>query len=342
MFFVFILTLLTVGICYGCDGPLGMASGEIKDWQITASSTFPSQWDPNCHEKYSRLYLENGKAWCAKHRSNSEWLQIDLGVAAKLTGVVTQGRTGKQEWVASFMISYSVDAFQWQYITDRYGNQKVFQGNTDDFSLKHNYFDKSIQARFIKFHTIEWFKHPSLRVEVIGCQECKQILGIPPYAKLRASGSFPGRRRRICQPEDGQLMSNKGWCARKRSVEDQWLEIDVGHPTLITGLITKGRGDTTRNQWVTKYKVSYSNDSIVWTWYKDANHLEAKEFGGNADKQMERTHYLNNPFFARFVRFYPLQWNEHIAMRAALLGCPYKGACLPGYFRVNEDSNCGN
>jgi hypothetical protein len=67
------------------DGPIGMSTGEIKDWQITASSTYPSAWDPNCHEKYSRLYVENGRAWCAKHRSESEWLQIDLGVAAKVT-----------------------------------------------------------------------------------------------------------------------------------------------------------------------------------------------------------------------------------------------------------------
>ena len=57
---------------------------------------------------------------------------------------------------------------------------------------------------------------------------------------------------------------------------------------------------------------------------------------------MERTHFLNNPFSARFVRFHPIQWNEHIAMRVGVLGCPYKDACLPGYFRVNEDANCGN
>jgi lactadherin len=58
--------------------------------------------------------------------------------------------------------------------------------------------------------------------------------------------------------------------------QDQWLEIDVGHPTLITGLVTKGKGDTDKNHWVTKYKVSYSNDSILWTYYKDANRLEPK------------------------------------------------------------------
>jgi lactadherin len=59
-------------------------------------------------------------------------------------------------------------------------------------------------------------------------------------------------------------------------VNDQWLELDVSHPTLITGLVTKGRGDSLKNQWVTKYKISYSNDSNLWVFYKDANHLEAK------------------------------------------------------------------
>lgn len=56
---------------------------------------------------------------------------------------------------------------------------------------------------------------------------------------------------------------------------------------------------------------------------------------------MERTHYLNNPFSARFIRFYPIEWNEMISMRAGVYGCPHTDACLPGYFRVNDNSNCG-
>ena len=42
--------------------------------------------------------------------------------------------------------------------------------------------------------------------------------------------------------------------------------------------MTKGKGDTEKNHWVTKYKVSYSNDSILWTYYKDANRLEPKVY----------------------------------------------------------------
>jgi len=50
-----------------------------------------------------------------------------------------------------------------------------------------------------------------------------------------------------------------------------------------------------------------------------------QDFGGNVDKDIERIHYLNSPFVARFVRFHPVDWNRHISMRAGLFGCPYIG-----------------
>jgi hypothetical protein len=66
-----------------------------------------------------------------------------------------------------------------------------------------------------------------------------------------------------------------------------------------------------------------------------------KIFGGNADKQMERSHFLNNPFTSRYIRFHPIEWIGHMSMRAGVFGCPFEGQCLPGYFRVNKNSNCG-
>ena len=71
-------------IACNSNGPLGLISGFIEDWQITASSTYPNNWDAGCHERYARVYQPNGVAWCAKHKSASEWLQIDLGVPAKV------------------------------------------------------------------------------------------------------------------------------------------------------------------------------------------------------------------------------------------------------------------
>lgn len=43
----------------------------------------------------------------------------------QVTGVMTQGRGDGAEWVTSFMVTYSLDAFNWQYVEDQYGNQRV-------------------------------------------------------------------------------------------------------------------------------------------------------------------------------------------------------------------------
>jgi lactadherin len=203
--------------------------------------------------------------------------------------------------------------------------------------------------------------HPSRPNSMSVHLECKQYLGLPPYGKISASTSWPYRRRASCQPEDGYIMSHKGWCSRKRYSQyffiggsrigsdesisclehDQWLEFDLGHPSTVTSLITKGRGDTGQDQWVTKYKVSFSNDTRLWLYYKDKSHVEPKvcsslqstwhtgflfkEFAANNDRESERIHFLNEPFFARYVRLHPTEWHNHVSMRAAILGCPHQG-----------------
>jgi len=71
----------------GCanNGPLGMISGDIEDWQISASSSYPAAWDAGCHTRNARPYIANGKGWCARLKSQSEWLQIDLGVVTTVS-----------------------------------------------------------------------------------------------------------------------------------------------------------------------------------------------------------------------------------------------------------------
>jgi len=58
--------------------------------------------------------------------------------------------------------------------------------------------------------------------------------------------------------------------------DDQWLQLDIGPATLVTGMITRGRGDTGRKHWITRFRLSYSNNSDQWTYYKDAAHLQPK------------------------------------------------------------------
>ena len=49
---------------------------------------------------------------------------------------------------------------------------------------------------------------------------------------------------------------------------DQWFQIDLGNQlTKITGLATQGRNNF--GQWVTKYKVQYSDDGANFRYYSD-------------------------------------------------------------------------
>jgi lactadherin len=316
-----------------------LISGVIEDWQITASSTYPSTWDAGCHQKYARVYQPNGVAWCAKHKSVSEWLQVDLGIPAKVTGLMTQGRADGVEWVTSYMVSYSLDAYHWIYVTDYYNNRRVFDGNSDSYQVKHAYLDEPIIARYIKFHTTKWNRHPSLRVEIIGCRVCHSPIALPPYGKVTASSERNSANSSSCQPDDGFIITQKGWSA-KHNDANQWLQYDVGPPTLITGVVTRGRGDTGRRQWVTRFLISYSNDTALWYFYKDASHLDIKEFGGNTNRDVERYHYFATPFVARYVRFHPVEWFNRISMRAGLIGCPHEGDCGPGFLRVVKTAPC--
>jgi len=47
---------------------------------------------------------------------------------------------------------------------------QTFEGNADSFSVKHTYLDDVIIMRYVKFHPVTWHRHPSMRVEVVGCQ----------------------------------------------------------------------------------------------------------------------------------------------------------------------------
>lgn len=85
---------------------------------------------------------------CAQERpTKNEWILVDLGVSSEVSGIVTQGRSEVDEWVTQFMISYSSDAFQWEFARDIYGNKKVFKGNSDAHTLRHCYLEHPVKGR---------------------------------------------------------------------------------------------------------------------------------------------------------------------------------------------------
>ncbi len=64
---------------------------------------------------------------------------------------------------------------------------------------------------------------------------CKQLLGTLPYTRFSASSSRNKRSVRTCNPEDGNYLSNKAWCARRQNGEPSFCSISkkVSHTRLI-------------------------------------------------------------------------------------------------------------
>ena len=59
-----------------CVDALGMENGDIKDMQITASSSRTVDLP-----QFGRL--NNGKYWCPEKANKNEYLQVDFGQASK-------------------------------------------------------------------------------------------------------------------------------------------------------------------------------------------------------------------------------------------------------------------
>ena len=54
------------------------------------------------------------------------------------------------------MVSYSLDAYKWEFARDIYGNKKVFKGNSDSHTLRHSYLEHPVKARFVRIHVVDW------------------------------------------------------------------------------------------------------------------------------------------------------------------------------------------
>ena len=78
--------------------------------------------------------------------------------------------------------------------------------------------------------------------------------------------------------QHGRLHSKKsgnkqgGWSALGNDLH-QWLQVDLGSYARVTRVATQGRN--ANNEWVTKYKLQYSDDGVIFFLYKKAANSSA-------------------------------------------------------------------
>ncbi|CAH3177418.1 unnamed protein product [Porites lobata] len=111
------------------------------------------------------------------------------------------------------------------------------------------------------------------------CKACLVPLGMQSGAildsQIRASSEWdinlPAQQARLhfVKTDHG------AWSARSNDIH-QWLQVDLLNTTRVSGVATQGRNGCSCNQWVTKYKLKYSEGGQAFMFYRRS--------GDNSDK----------------------------------------------------------
>ncbi|XP_067018848.1 EGF-like repeat and discoidin I-like domain-containing protein 3 [Acropora muricata] len=159
------------------------------------------------------------------------------------------------------------------------------------------------------------------------CQTaCQAHLGMQnrkiTAAQISASSQFsskhsPEGARLFNQPSGSQVGC---WSAAWNNL-NQWIQIDLRIKTRVTQVATQGRPGITYKQWVTRYKLLFSDDGISYEGFVAQGDSVVKDFEGNSDRDTVKTNSLIPPIKARYIRLAPTAWNGHISARIELYGC---------------------
>ena len=107
------------------------------------------------------------------------------------------------------------------------------------------------------------------------------------------------------------LYAQMAWATQHNGFEE-WMEIDAGSPKHVVGVITQGRGSSSPNQFVTRFRVEYRlGDSLAST--------TASVPGSFDTGRAKQEHLFALPIYARYMRFVVLAFNGHQSMRGALV-----------------------
>ncbi|XP_078660072.1 uncharacterized protein LOC144904802 [Branchiostoma floridae x Branchiostoma belcheri] len=151
-----------------CLVPVGMESGAIADYQLSASTN--NQYAGRARLNYVSSDNNPG-AWVPLSGDQQPWVQVDFRATKKVTGVITQGRQDADQWVKTYMVQFSDDGISYRTYKSIDGNDMIFTGNTDrSTSVSNNLANSnSILTRFIRIAPVDYQSAAGLRFEVLGC-----------------------------------------------------------------------------------------------------------------------------------------------------------------------------
>nr|XP_045582104.1 hemocytin-like isoform X3 [Procambarus clarkii] len=305
----------------------------------------------------ARLYntdgtLTSGDSWSPLRNDKQQFVQVDLGWAVPVYGVVVAGNPRTKERVRSFTLQYSTDGNIWSILPDDpktpTGPPKILRGPASASELRKEIFKEPVEARYIKLIPVDWAEGIALRFELIGCSEvtptptppippprCEDPMGLENKAlsdqqivvsSILKNDDFYGKQNIRLNSVFVPTVSAGAWVAQPRP--DQYVRFDFQEPRTLSGVIIQGR-DRNR-EWVESFTVRYSPDGNTWNTLQNPDGTD-KVFAGNYDDRSPSKTNFDRLIEARFLEIRPKTWKDNIAMRVEVLGCfePYSEVTTP-------------
>ncbi|XP_065055660.1 uncharacterized protein LOC135684164 isoform X2 [Rhopilema esculentum] len=139
----------------GCNEPLGLSNGLVRDYQLTSSSYLSPEYAP----AKGRLGMQQGGAngWCADPRLNNvtQYLQVDFQKVQEVCRVGMQGHQNLRNWISHYKVSFSMDGRHWSIYKEG-GKDKVIQGNIAQEDWTSYRLILPIRTRFIRILPQTW------------------------------------------------------------------------------------------------------------------------------------------------------------------------------------------
>ena len=134
---------------------------------FTYSSTIINP--PEINRSYSsggagvNSFIDSSSYWHSAGHDTSQYIMMDLNTIQSVLGAITQGRGDYDDWITSYKVSFSIDNITYLYITTtgtttNIANAQIFIGNRDRNTKVENIFNSIIQARYVRYHPVTWYR----------------------------------------------------------------------------------------------------------------------------------------------------------------------------------------
>lgn len=317
---------------------------------FNASSSADKKFQSKLRQKGTKSVDTGG--WQPEYMDSEQWLEIVLPRLEPVYGIILQGDSKENKYITSYKVLYSQNGQTFSYILDHQRKPKIFQGPIDSVVPVKEFFPEPIEAKIIKINPRTWHHGIAIKVDLLGCSDhittteihelttiTPSTVGLPETTIHEVTIKEP-----ICDDhmglDDGLMveeqvvasssldnlisglkLSAPGIWRPALDNPHQYVQFDFIENRNLTGIETKGAD----NIWTTAYKVNYGDDTRNWNSIMDSSGSE-KIFLGNFDDKTSKVNYFDEPVSARYLKIQPIQWHEHVGLKAEVHGCfiPYR------------------